>query len=300
MQSFRQSNPIDNIYELKENIELTKERLIELDDRLYEQIPLMLEIPPIRQLVVLNLELVLKYFKLQIILNQFLNKKMGDFIIANFYFNFIIDLNTRYELKIERMLSILKNEEKDEYAEIIELIKMYSLPFYLAVLGTNMPKLSAKDVCIAITKNIDDITLDPEKIKKGLQSMSEKIQSQITHMEANVSDIVNKVEIPKLSEIDTKFDELTSSLQSNIAQSNLAQSNLAQYNQLQNQGQNQGQNRKSRTKLPVTNTNYFKGGYKTRSFQSIYDPVHNKWVKTNSARGINLINTYVVNLIQEI
>jgi hypothetical protein len=161
MQSFRQSNPIDNINELQENIALTKERLLELDNRLYEQIPLMLEIPAIRQLVILNLELVLKYFNLQIKLNEFLNVKMKDLIIATYYFNFIIDLNNRYKIKIERMLDILKNEKKEKYNEIIELIKMYSLPFYLSVLGTNMPKLSAKDICISITKNIDDINLDP-------------------------------------------------------------------------------------------------------------------------------------------
>ena len=282
MQSFRQSNPIDNITELQENIALTKERLLELDNRLYEQIPLMLEIPAIRQLVILNLELVLKYFNLQIKLNEFLNVKMKDLIIATYYFNFIIDLNNRYKIKIERMLDILKNEKKEKYNEIIELIKMYSLPFYLSVLGTNMPKLSAKDICISITKNIDDINLDPEKIKEALTTMSNKIQSQITSIESNVSDMVQNIEIPEINEVGKKLNEYTDSLKSNVTQLS------------------QGVKSKSQPKLRNISKRNLNGGYSRTSFHTIYDPVNNKWVKTNSTRGINLINTYVVNLIHEI
>jgi len=282
MQSFRQTNPIDNITELRENIELTKERLLELDNRLYEQIPLMLEIPAIRQLVILNLELVLKYFNLQITLNEYLNVQMKDLIIATYYFKFIIDLNNRYKVKIERMLEILKNEQKENYNEIIELIKMYSLPFYLSVLGTNMPKLSAKDICIAITKNIDDINLDPEKIKQALTTMSDKIQSQITAIESNVSDIVHNIEIPELDEVETKINEYTDSLKSNVTQLS------------------QGVISKSQPNLRNISKRNLKGGYNRTSFHTIYDPINNKWVKTNSTRGINLINTYVVNLLHEI
>jgi hypothetical protein len=282
MQSFRQSNPIDNINELQENIALTKERLLELDNRLYEQIPLMLEIPAIRQLVILNLELVLKYFNLQIKLNEFLNVKMKDLIIATYYFNFIIDLNNRYKIKIERMLDILKNEKKEKYNEIIELIKMYSLPFYLSVLGTNMPKLSAKDICISITKNIDDINLDPEKIKEALTTMSNKIQSQITSIESNVSDMVQNIEIPEINEVGKKLNEYTDSLKSNVTQLS------------------QGVKSKSQPKLRNISKRNLNGGYNRTSFHTIYDPVNNKWVKTNSTRGINLINTYVVNLIHQI
>ena len=282
MQSFRQSNPIDNINELQENIALTKERLLELDNRLYEQIPLMLEIPAIRQLVILNLELVLKYFNLQIKLNEFLNVKMKDLIIATYYFNFIIDLNNRYKIKIERMLDILKNEKKEKYNEIIELIKMYSLPFYLSVLGTNMPKLSAKDICISITKNIDDINLDPEKIKEALTTMSNKIQSQITSIESNVSDMVQNIEIPEINEVGKKLNEYTDSVKSNVTQLS------------------QGVKSKSQPKLRNISKRNLNGGYNRTSFHTIYDPVNNKWVKTNSTRGINLINTYVVNLIHQI
>jgi hypothetical protein len=282
MQSFRQTNPIDNINELQENIDLTKERLLELDNRLYEQIPLMLEIPAIRKLVILNLELVLKYFNLQIKLNEFLNVKMKDLTIATYYFNFIIDLNTRYKIKIERMLEILKNEQKENYNEIIELIKMYSLPFYLSVLGKNMPKLSAKDICISITKNIDDINLDPEKIKEALTTMSNKIQSQITSIESNVSDMVQNIEIPEINEVEKKLNEYTDSLKSNVTQLS------------------QGVKSKSQPKLRNISKRNLKGGYSRSAFHRIYDPINNKWVKTKSARGINLMNTYVVNLIHNV
>jgi hypothetical protein len=282
MQSFRQSNPIDNINELQENIELTKERLLELDQRLYDQIPVMLEIPPIRKLVILNLQLVLKYFKLQITLNEFLNTKIGDIFIANYYFKFIIDLNNRYEVKIEKMLDILENERKEKYSEMIELIKMYSLPFYLYVLGNNMPKLTAKDICISLTKDIDKISLDPEKIKEGLKSMSDKIQSQITNMEENVSDIVNQIEIPEVEDIDSKIKELKGSIKSKLT----SKSNLTNVNM----------DRKSRTKL-YNNKQFYNGGNTSNLYNSIYDPIHNKWIKTNSARGKYLINTYVSNLI---
>ena len=282
MQSFRQSNPIDNINELQENIELTKERLLELDTRLYEQIPLMLEIPAIRKLVILNLELVLKYFNLQIKLNEFLNLKMKDLIIATYYFNFIIDLNTRYKIKIERMLDILKNEKKENYNEIIELIKMYSLPFYLSVLGTNMPKLSAKDICISITKNIDDINLDPEKIKQALTNMSDKIQTQISSMETNVSDMVRNIEIPKIDQVESKMNEFRESVNSNVDQLS------------------QGVKPKSQNKLRNISKRNLIGGYSRPTFHRIYDPVNDKWVKTKSARGINLINTYVFNLIHNL
>ena len=284
MQSFRQSNPIDNINELQENIELTKERLLELDQRLYDQIPVMLEIPPIRKLVILNLQLILRYFKLQITLNEFLNNKIGDLSIANFYFKFIIDLNNRYEVKIEKMLEILENEKKEQYSEIIELIKMYSLPFYLYVLGNNIPKLTAKDICISLTKDIDKISLDPEKIKEGLKSMSDKIQSQITNMEESVSDIVNQIEIPDIEDMDSKINELKGTIKSKLTPvSNLKDVNIQ---------------RKSRTKLlkNKNNTQFHHGG-NNNLFNSIYDPIHNKWVKTNSTTGKYLINTYVVNLI---
>jgi hypothetical protein len=282
MQSFRQSNPIDNINELQENIELTKERLLELDQRLYDQIPVMLEIPPIRKLVILNLQLILKYFKLQITLNEFLNNKIGDLSIANYYFKFIIDLNNRYEVKIEKMLDILENEKKEQYSEIIELIKMYSLPFYLYVLGNNMPKLTAKDICISLTKDIDKISLDPEKIKEGLKSMSDKIQSKITNMEENVSDIVNQIEIPEVEDIDSKIKELKGSIKSKLtSKSNLTNVNI---------------DRKSRTKL-YNNKQFYNGGNTSNLYNSIYDPIHNKWIKTNSTRGKYLINTYVSNLI---
>lgn len=285
MQSFRQSNPIDNLNELQENIELTQERLQELDKRLYDQIPLMLEIAPIRQLVILNLELVLKYFKLQITLNEFLNKKVGDLPIANYYFKFIIDLNNRYELKIEKMLEILKNKEKEKYIEIVDLIKMYSLPFYLNVLGNNMPKLSAKDICISLTKNIDDLTLDPEKIKQSLTSMSEKIQSQITKMETNVSDLVSKIEVPEVEDLDKKINEIQGSITSKFMPPN-------KFKKVEN-------TRKSRTKLSNKNKTHFLNGGKINLYNSIYDPIYNKWVNTNSKRGINIINTYVSNLILE-
>jgi hypothetical protein len=285
MQSFRQSNPIDNINELQENIELTQERLMELDKRLYDQIPVMLEIPSIRQLVILNLELVLKYFKMQITLNEFLNKKFGDVSIANYYFKFIIDLNNRYEIKIEEMLGILKNAQKEKYNEIIELIKMYSLPFYLYVLGNNMPKLTAKDICMSLTKNIDDITLDPEKIKQGLRSMSEKIQSQITKMETNVTDIVSKIEVPEPEDLDKKISEIQGSITSKFIPPN-------KFNKLDNK-------RKSRTKLNNNNKTHFLNGGSIHLYNSIYDPIHNEWVNTNSRRGRNIINTYVVNLILE-
>ena len=285
MQSFRQSNPIDNITELQENIELTQERLMELDKRLYDQIPVMLEIPPIRQLVILNLQLVLKYFKIQITFNEFLNNKVGDLAIANYYFKFIIDLNNRYELKIEKMLDILKNEEKEKYNEIIELIKMYSLPFYLYVLGNNIPKLTAKDICISLTKNIDNITLDPEKIKQGLTAMSEKIQSQITKMETNVSDIVSQIEVPEFEDLDKKISEIQGSITSKFIPPN-------KFNKVEN-------NRKSRTKLNKYNKTHFLNGGNNNLYNSIYDPIHNEWVNTNSKRGRNIINTYVVNLILE-
>lgn len=288
MQSFRQSNPIDNINELQENIELTQERLLELDKRLYDQIPVMLEIPPIRQLVILNLGLVLKYFKLQITFNEFLNKKIGNIAIANYYFKFIIDLNNRYEVKIEKMLDILENERKEKYNEIIELIRMYSLPFYLYVLGNNIPKLSAKDICISLTKNIDDLTLDPEKIKEGLKSMSDKIQSQINDMEQNVTELVNQIDIPEVEDIDAKINEVKGTIKSKINQKKKKLRNdLTKY--------------ESTTKLydNQETKNYNGGGNNSNVYNSIYDPIHNEWVKSNSIRGRNLINTYVVNLIND-
>lgn len=291
MQSFRQSNPVDNINELQENIELTKERLLELDKRLYDQIPVMLEIPPIRQLVILNLELILKYFKLQITLNQFLNKKIGDIALANYYFKFIIDLNNRYEVKIEKMLDILKNEKKEQYSEMIELIKMYSLPFYLYVLGNNMPKLTAKEICASLTKNIDDLTLDPEKIKEGLKVMSEKIQSQITDMQENVSDIVSEIEIPQVDEIEDKIEEMKGSLKSKLSSSK-KKTKLRDDDKINN----------SRTTLYTNKNNaqFYNGGNSNNNlYNYIFDPIHKQWVKTNSARGKILINTYVSNIIND-
>jgi Skp family chaperone for outer membrane proteins len=286
MQSFRQSNPFDNINELKENIELTRERLLELDKRLYDQIPIMLEIPPIRQLTILNLELILKYFNLQITLNEFLNTKIGDIALTSYYFKFIIDLNNRYQFKIEKMIDILKNEKKEQYSEIIDLIKMYSLPFYFYVLGMNMPKLTAKDICISLTKDIDNITLDPEKIKESLKSMSEKIQSQINDMQDNVSNVVGEIKIPKKENNDDDSEEKKGSVKS---KSTSTKKKLRSDNKYSN-SRNTLFNKNNTTQL-------FNGGNKKNIYNSIYDPINNKWVDTKSNRGKILVNTYVSNLI---
>ena len=286
MQSFRQSNPVDNINELKENIELTRERLLELDKRLYDQIPIMLEIPPIRQLTILNLELILKYFNLQITLNEFLNTKIGDIALTSYYFKFIIDLNNRYQFKIEKMIDILKNEKKEQYSEIIDLIKMYSLPFYFYVLGMNMPKLTAKDICISLTKDIDNITLDPEKIKESLKSMSEKIQSQINDMQDNVSNVVGEIKIPKKENNDDDSEEKKGSVKS---KSTSTKKKLRSDNKYSN-SRNTLFNKNNTTQL-------FNGGNKKNIYNSIYDPINNKWVDTKSNRGKILVNTYVSNLI---
>ena len=399
MQSFRQSNPVDNINELQENVELTKERLLELDKRLYDQIPLMLEIPPIRQLVIVNLELILKYFKLQITLNKFLNKKTGKLPILSYYFKFIIDLNSKYQLQIEKMMDILKNEEIENYDQIIILIKMYSLPFYIYVLGNNIPKLTSKDICLSITKNFDDLTLDPEKIKEGLKSMSEKIQSQITDLESNVTDIINEnaslnaIKIPSnmnqiqdnmrntmdnmiekpgnmreipgnmsetpgnmreipgnMREIPGNMRETPSNMRETPGNMRETPGNMDQIqdtmrdtpgNMTETPGnmdqiqdnmretpdnmretpddmretpgnmeeiklqkkskklKNDKKSSNSRTKLFNNNMQFLNGGNSNNLYNSIYDPIHNKWVKTNSIRGKNLINTYVVNLINE-
>ena len=378
MQSFRQSNPVDNINELQENVELTKERLLELDKRLYDQIPLMLEIPPIRQLVIVNLELILKYFNLQITLNKFLNKKTGKLPILSYYFKFIIDLNSKYQLQIEKMMDILKNEEIENYDQIIILIKMYSLPFYIYVLGNNIPKLTSKDICLSITKNFDDLTLDPEKIKEGLKSMSEKIQSQITDLESNVTDIINEnaslnaIKIPSnmnqiqdnmrntidnmiekpgnMSETPGNMREMPSNMRETPGNMRETPGNMDQIQdnmreipddmreipgnmretpsnmretpddmrempgnmretpgnmeeiKLQKKSKklkNDKKSSNSRTKLFNNNMQFLNGGNSNNLYNSIYDPIHNKWVKTNSIRGKNLINTYVVNLINE-
>lgn len=285
MQSFRQSNPIDNITELQDNIQLTKERLEELDKRLYDQIPVMLEVPAIRKLVVLNLQLVLKYFKLQITLNQYLNKNIGNSMISDFYFKFIIDLNMRYENKIEKMIDILKNEKKEQYQDIIDLIEMYSIPFYFYVLGENIPKMTAKDICINLTKNIDDMTLDPDKIKEGLINMSDKIQSKISQIESNVSDVVSKIDVPQVEDIEKKITEIQSSIKSKLPLKNELITNYKQR-----------RSRRTRLNNNQNNTQFLNGG-KISAFEYIFDPVNNNWVKLNSNRGINIINTYVTNFL---
>jgi len=280
MQSFRQSNPIDNITELNDNIELAKERFEELDKRLYDQIPVMLEVPAIRKLVVLNLQLILKYFKLQITFNQYLNKNIGSSMISDFYFKFIIDLNMRYENKIEIFIDILTNEKKEQYQDIINLMKMYSIPFYFYVLGENIPKMTAKDICINLTKDIDDMTLDPEKIRAGLINMTEKIQSKISQIESNVSDVVSNIDVPKVEDIEKKITEMQGSIKSKLP--------------LKNQLNTNNKQRRSR-RTNLNNTQILDGG-KSSAFEYIYDPVNNYWVKLNSNRGKKIINTYVTNL----
>jgi Skp family chaperone for outer membrane proteins len=184
------------------------------------------------------------------------------------------------------MIDILKNEKKEQYSEIIDLIKMYSLPFYFYVLGMNMPKLTAKDICISLTKDIDNITLDPEKIKESLKSMSEKIQSQINDMQDNVSNVVGEIKIPKKENNDDDNEEKKGSVKS---KSTSTKKKLRSDNKYSN----------SRKTLFNKNntTQLFNGGNKKNIYNSIYDPINNKWVDTKSNRGKILVNTYVSNLI---
>jgi hypothetical protein len=321
MDSFKQSNPIANFKELRENIKLTKERLTEAEDRVYAQIPLMMENPVIRQLTIANLKMVLKYFKLQIKFHELLKENKPTGFLA-YYIDFIIKLNKKYETKIEKVLDILENEKRQEYGELVVLIKMYTIAFYISVLGESVPKLDFGEMCKNVSKDISNFTLDPEIIKQKLQGMTETIQSKVNVLESEISNMTEKAketiqempipgvykqsseersqpQLPKRITPGSTFLEVSSKPASEeeepIRPPPSYEEAISQQKQLISNKLRQNIN----TNIYDQYFNQTKqGGEPGSGFRIIYDPVNLEWVNINSRKGKQIFNKYVDNLFQ--
>ena len=187
MESFNQTNPIDNYHNLVKNLEETGAKIEKLKIKIGKIVIQLIQNPTLNKLLMNNIALIKKCFNLQIQLNISLKNYFGFIPLSSKYYDFVIHLNQNMLLKIITMETIFKSANAEKIQKYIDSFTNLEMGSMYGSFGTKLLGVTADGL-----NKLSDIirNFNPKSFIKDAKSGLESLQ---TNLQKQVGDLTQKV-----------------------------------------------------------------------------------------------------------
>ena len=190
MNSFNQTNPVENYQNILKNIQESGEKLQKLKEKSGKLIVQLIQNPVLNRLFISNIALIKKYFALQIQLNTILKKTTGFIPFSSKYYNYVIGLNQDILLKITTLDAIIQSGDSNKIQSYINSLSNAEMGGIYLSLGDQIRNATAN----GLNKLADNVrNFDPNKIitqaQSGLESLQANLQSGVNNLTTKISEI---------------------------------------------------------------------------------------------------------------
>jgi hypothetical protein len=253
MESFNQTNPIDNYNNLVKNLEETGEKFQKLKIKFGKIVVQLIQNPVLNKLLMNNIALIKKYLNLNIQLNISLKNYFAFIPLSSKYYDFVIYLNQSILLKIIIMETICKSRDAEKIHKYIDSFHNTEMGAMYGSFGNKLLGITADGLnkLSDIIRNFNTNSFI-KTAKSSLETLQTNLEKQVGELSVKVTETIS---IPKI--ITT---EIPTDLNSNIETEQFVE-------------------------LPQQN-----GGKKP--FHKIYHPEIKKWVVVKSYEGIDALLKY--------
>ena len=255
MESFNQTNPIDNYNNLVKNLEETGAKFEKLKIKIGKIIVQLIQNPTLNKLLMSNIALIKKYLNLQIQFNISSKNYFAFIPLSSKYYDFVIHLNQSILLKIIMMETICRSRDAEKIQKYIDSFHNTEIGSMYGSFGSKLLGVTADGLnkLADIIRNFNPKSFIKDA-KSGLETLQTNLQKQVGELSQKVSETT--------TELPTKIiNEIPTSLNTNLENGQVVE-------------------------LPPQI-----GGGQT-PFYKLYHPEMKKWVITKSPEGIDALMKY--------
>jgi hypothetical protein len=195
MESFNQTNPIDNYNKLVKNLEETGVKFEKLKIKIGKIVVQLIQNPTLNELLMNNLALIKKYLNLQIQFNISLKNYFAFIPLSYKYYDFVIHLNQSILLKIIMMETICKSRDAEKIQKYIDSFHNTEIGNMYGFFGSKLLGLTADGLnkLADIIRNFNPKSFIKDA-KSGLETLQTNLQKQVSELSQKVSETTG---IPK-------------------------------------------------------------------------------------------------------
>lgn len=183
MNSFNQTNPMDNYHDIIKNFEEIGNNIQKIKEKLSIILRQLLENPQIRNLIINNISLIKQYFAIQIQLNTIFKEKFNYIPYINKYYDYMINLNQNLLLKITTFAAILQTEDSDKIQQFINSLTNVEMAGIYLTFGDRLKDITAHSL-ETIASHIRNFKTDEfiEQTQHRLENIQNTLQDKITDL----------------------------------------------------------------------------------------------------------------------
>jgi hypothetical protein len=187
MNSFNQTNPIENYNELVENVKETKQKLKKIKKKIGKLIVLMQKYPQIYIITLNIIRYYKKYWGLLISINQNLKKTFEIIPLSGKFYDFYIDIYQTILLKIVEFEIIFQTRDETKIQAYFDSISFDDFDYLFSMFGSegasNLQKLFA-DKLELLSGKIRTFEKDAfvEEMKANLKKLQKYVIEQINQL----------------------------------------------------------------------------------------------------------------------
>jgi hypothetical protein len=223
MESFNQTNPIDNYNNLVKNLEETGAKFEKLKIKIGKIIVQLIQNPMLNKLLMNNIALIKKYLNLQIQFNISLKNYFAFIPLSYKYYDFVIHLNQSILLKIIMMETICKSRNAEKIQKYIDSFHNTEMGSIYGIFGNKLLGATAD----GLNKLADIIrNFNPKSFIKdakfGLETLQTNLQKQVGELSQKMPETTAEsptglntnleneqfVELPPQTGGDTRFNKI--------------------------------------------------------------------------------------------
>lgn len=252
MNSFNQTNPVENYNELVENVKETKQKLKKIKKKIGKLIVLLQKYPQIYIITLNIIRYYKKYWGLLISINNNLKKTFEIIPLSGKFYDFYTDIYQNILLKIIEFEIIFQTKDEAKIQAYFDSISLDDFDYFFNMFGsdtsTNLQEQFA-DKLDLIAGKIRTFEKDAfvEDVKTNLKKLQKYVLDQINHL----GEVQKKQPDPSPQPAPAS-----------------------------------GPPKKLLPPLPN------KGGGKATAFQTIFDPEKREWVRLHSVEGLHVLRKF--------
>jgi hypothetical protein len=192
MNSFNQTNPMDNYHDIIKNFEELGNNIQKIKEKLSIILQQLLQNPQIKNLIINNISLIKQYFAIQIQLNTILKEKFNYIPYINKYYDYIINLNQNLLLKITTFVAILETEDNIKIQQFINSLTNVEMAGIYLTFGDRLKDITAHSL-ETIASHIRNFNTDEfiKETQHKLENIQNTLQTKITDLSTTIQNNMN-------------------------------------------------------------------------------------------------------------